>query len=300
MTLITGKTEPDLRGRAVLVTGARGFIGRSLVPQLESWGADVISWDRESLKDPAFQSHSLVQERGALACIHLAGNGNVGECERDPEGAFASNVELTGRVLKRCSELGVSQFVFPSTARVYGSGRLEPYTESDPVSPAGVYASTKGLAELLVKRAARELGFAGWILRMTNVYGRESSPETVLGSLLRQAREGRKSLSLERESPVRDFIFIADVGEAIGQLLAQAVPSQANPSCEVLNLSTGTGTRIGDLGATLAEVAGVQFESRDSSPTEPGDQLVLSPQKLRGLTGWRPKHSLRDGLQASL
>jgi len=228
-----------------------------------------------------------------ITVVHLAGLADAAEANRSRDKAFQTNVELTKDLLEHSVHNGVQQFIFASTGYVYGATGSLPASESAPVCPDSVYATTKLVAENLVRDYASEFKLKTDILRISNVYGPDSPPSTVVGRILQMARE-RQPLSVRSREPVRDFIYIDDVVNAMAVL----IESERGDGCRVFNVSSGIGISVGCLVDTIEALG--RGASPDPCDAASEDRLVLCNDALRAQTRWHPEYSLADGLRACL
>jgi nucleoside-diphosphate-sugar epimerase len=188
--------------------------------------------------------------------------------------------------------------VFPSTGYVYASDSPRPLLETSPVRVSNMYTATKLAAESLVIGHARANRYNAIVVRLSNIYGPDSSKETVIGKIITQARSGQP-IAVNEESPVRDFIFIDDVIEGVFRLIENLIQS----SGQTVNLSTGTGTSICQIINLVSKIMN-QKESASSNLSSSGNpggsSIVLANQLLQSLTGWKPSISLAEGLMLSI
>ncbi len=246
---------------------------------------------------------------GLAAFFHMAGLADAGACQKNPELARRLNVDLVAEALAALSGVACA-FVFPSTGIVYGDALGRPAREDDPLLPAAQYARGKIEAEGLVRAACHAGPLRGAIARLSNLYGPGGGENTVLGRVLAQVRRG-EPLRVWDESPVRDFLHVADAAEGLLRLGLAAnalVPGSlasgplAEGGCLTANLSTGAGTRIGallDLAAELFHTSRLPQE-REPDPAARVSSLVLDNARLTALTGWRPGIGLAQGLHGCL
>jgi UDP-glucose 4-epimerase len=165
----------------VLVTGANGFVGRHLSPELARGGWIV---RRASRTLTGAADEVLIGSigpstdwRDALAevdaVVHLAARVHVPKEEHAPELYRAVNVEGTLNLARCASNAGVRQFVFVSTILVNGrssDGRL-PFSEADILTPQGVYGASKAAAETGLEAIAQDGDMRITVVRPPLIYG---------------------------------------------------------------------------------------------------------------------------------
>jgi nucleoside-diphosphate-sugar epimerase len=296
----------------VLITGAAGIIGRRLVSRLVERGYGIIALIRETALDLNLPSARLLKGdlnntefcNDALAAlcdlpgdnkavIHLAGVGSATIAMRDPVLAVSDNVMLTTRILSASASHGVKRFVYVSTGMVYGRRGPEPILEAIAPVPESIYAASKLAAEVIVQGFTREFGMSSEIARLSNVFGPESPENTVVGRIIAQIRRG-KNVEVMSPAPVRDFIFIDDVVEALCRLLSVT----NEPGCVITNVSSCIGISIGELVAVALEISGRNHAKMAEVKTS-NDCIVLSNKLMVERLGWRPSHSLSEGMKVS-
>ncbi len=304
----------------ILVTGACGFLGRRLVEMLLSRGAAVIGIDSRRPSSDTFVEipsrspfrfiHGSFEKRGneiaselkgrhreKTAVFHMAGLVNVDECRKNPAKAFESNISLTFRVLEFSRNYGIRKFVFPSTGLVYGDRSKRPVTEKDATFPQNIYVATKLSAEAGVEGYSRTFGFSSIVARLGNVYGPNSRPDTVIGTILQQIRKGKK-VAVRDPWAVRDFIHVDDVIEGLVRLF---ISTDEEPGCHMVNLSTGVGSSVKKVMDILC-TAGPFPSTRILPPKgrKGVSKLILKNSLLVKVTGWKPQYTLREGLLLTL
>jgi len=300
----------------VLVTGAGGFLGRRLVPEMARLGILVVATGRQIPKEVEAAAEIVI--RGNLGSprvltkalkalvgrgepgqfrgvIHLAGLSDAELARADPLTAFEENVVRTYELLEACRGSKVRRFLFPSTGLVYGKRCRKLFTEDSPPRPGSFYAATKLAAETLIQGYAEDYGFSCDIVRLSNIYGPGSPDNTVFGQILRRIR-ARKEVRLRSLSPVRDFIYVDDVVTGFIRLLQTG----GEQGYRVVNLSSGVGTAIGKLARTALIAAGHNHRDRMSSFGRTEDVVILSNERLETITGWKPSRTLIEGLRKSI
>jgi len=199
--------------RRILVTGAKGMLGRDLVGLLHSSfpGDEVIGWDIEEIdirkeKDTVAKIETLRPE----VVIHLAAYTDVDGCESNEEGAFAVNAEGARHVALAASKCR-AKMIYLSTDYVFDGEKKEPYLESDPPRPLNVYGHSKLKGEQYVQQEVGDF----LIIRTQWLYG--PFGKNFVDSILRQAGE-KKTLSIVNDqtgSPT----YTVDLAKAICVLI---------------------------------------------------------------------------------
>ena len=174
---------------AVLVTGAGGFLGQTLVDTLIARGTEVLGFDYAAPKDEVLDRwkgraefrQGDIRDAGLIAglaaesgtgdpIIHLAGVLTAG-CDRDPRSAIEVNIGGTRNVLEGALKNGRRRVVFASTIGVYGRGLPQPLTEDMPLEPDGWYGLTKQSAEQMGLLYVRRYGLDFRAVRFAAVTG---------------------------------------------------------------------------------------------------------------------------------
>jgi GDP-4-dehydro-6-deoxy-D-mannose reductase len=287
-----------------LITGGRGFVGTWLSEALVERGADVVLVDRETdVADPeAIGPRVAAAEPDVI--FHLAALSHVGDSWASPSAVLRVNVLGTAEVLAAARALPRPPVVLVvSSAEVYGIVRPEdlPLREDAPVIPSSPYAASKAAAEQVALQAWRGFGQHVVVVRPFNHIGPGQAPTFAVSALARRivqaGRTGATELSVGTMSTRRDFTDVRDVVRAYLSVIEHAPPGS------VLNICSGSDTRIEDVANRLLELSGSDLQLRtDPSLVRPVDVPVLrgSYEALRELTGWQPEipldRSLRDVL----
>jgi UDP-glucose 4-epimerase len=195
-------------------------------------------------------------------CIHLAAKISVDDSLINPDDTIDTNIKGTLNMLEACSSNNVKNFVFASSAAVYGKPKCLPIAEDyvaiDVLSP---YGASKIAAEALVssygnlKKIQRAIS-----LRFFNVYGENQSDEYagVITKFAIRLSRGLPPIIYGDGKQTRDFIFIDDVVDAI---VRSAEPSEdIILSSNTFNVGTGIPTRIDDLARRMIRIFGLQLQ----------------------------------------
>ena len=314
--------------KKVIITGGAGFIGRHLVKRLLScnrYSIVIISdgfapndnflADKKSdqvnhislytadIRDRKTIS-KIFRNENAETCIHLAAKINVIDSIKNPDMTMDINVKGTQNVLEACYESQINNFIFASSAAVYGNVMELPITENHNLNPLSPYGMSKMLAENHVSSYGKLKKIQNVItLRMFNVYGTGQSSEADVIT--------RFALRLSKRLPpviygdgkhTRDFISVDDVVESFllsTKLMETDDKIKQIHSPRVFNIGTGIPTSINELTKKMIEIFGL-----DLQPVYKGgnDERVISHSyaditKANDSLHFVPKKSVDVGLK---
>jgi UDP-glucose 4-epimerase len=211
---------------------------------------------------------------------------------------------VNSRALIECAVRGgVKQFIFSSTAAVYGNPAKVPISEDDAVAPMSPYGSSKLMAEIMLRDAAIAHGLDYVILRYFNVAGADPhlrtgqstrgathlikvAVETALGK-----RPKMEVFGTDYPTPdgtcIRDYIHVADLVRAHADALAYL---RAGGLSATLNCGYGHGFSVLEVIDTVRRVSGVDFRVERVGPRV-GDpaRVVAQSDRARQLLGWKPR-----------
>lgn len=287
------------------------MIGTSLCTRLRASGYQVISAGRVGAKagpDVIWHAGEVLGSAmtGADAVVHLAAHVHVrGKGFSDKEAFESVNTHATLRLAEEAAAQGVRRFVFMSSIGVLGGASSHPLREDDPVRPMNAYARSKCLAEEGLRNVA---GLETVILRPPAVIG-PAAPGN-LGSIVGALRRGLP-LPFGGISNARQFVTLQNLEDAI--LLAISTEAAAgetfhvaNPElvstpqlCRELAEKLRVEARIWPVSPALLQ-AGLALFGRRSLAAGLTQDLRIDTTKIRTLLGWRPKETLREGLQKML
>lgn len=302
-----------------LVTGGAGYIGAHVVAALCEAGTTTVVLDDlstgfferlpsdvplvvGSIRDRDLVRRTLVDHR-VTGVMHLAARKQVAESVAEPLRYYADNVDGLISVLEGCKSAGVRQFVFTSSAAVYGAPDVDLVTEDTPCTPVSPYGETKLIGEWLV-RACSNWGLAATSLRYFNVAG-AATPELVdrgaanLVPLVFQALlAGRRPHVFGTDLPtpdgtcIRDYVHVADVADAH---LAAAAALEAGVPGATYNIGRGHGASVREVLTMIAEITGLDTAA-DDLPRRAGDpaRVVASANLARTELGFVATRDLHE------
>ena len=304
--------------KAVLVTGAGGFIGSHLTERLVRLGHQVrvlvrynarddrghiddlpkdvqaeIEVIRGDLKDPqavadAVEGREVVYHLGALIAIPYS--------YQHPHDVVQTNVVGTAHVLDACRRSSqLERVVLTSTSEVYGTARYVPIDEKHPLRGQSPYAATKIGSDALGESYHRAFGLPVSILRPFNTFGPRQSARAIIPTIISQALT-RPVVKLGRLDPRRDLTYVKDTAEGF-----VAIASCEAAVGHVVNIGRGDDVTIGDLvdkiGVILGKPIKVETETERVRPAASEVERLLAGTALaQSLWGWTPRYSLEEGL----
>ena len=312
----------------VLVTGGAGYIGSHMVLALVEAGERVVVVDNlstgfssalpegvllfigdagdENLVEGVIASHQVD------AIIHFAGSVIVPESMRDPLGYYRNNTMTTRSLLSAAVRCGVRNFIFSSTAAVYGNPDRVPVPEDAPTRPLSPYGSSKLMTEIMLHdvAAAHDLNFV--VLRYFNVAGADPQARIGLATagathLLKVAVEAATGQRARIEvfgtdyptpdgSCIRDFIHVSDLAQAHRAALAYL--RDGGPSV-TLNCGYGRGYTVIETIEAVRRVSGRQFAVQYGQ-RRPGDimTMIADTTRIRNTLDWTPQFDDLDTIAA--
>ncbi|AOJ74945.1 UDP-glucose 4-epimerase [Burkholderia ubonensis] len=317
----------------ILVTGGAGYIGSHTAVELLDHGYDVVIVDNlvnskaESVrrvaqitgKTPAFHQADVCDEAALgkvfdahpiTGAIHFAALKSVGESVAKPLEYYQNNIGGLLTVLKVMRERNVKQFVFSSSATVYGVPERSPIDESFPLSATNPYGQSKLIAEQVLRDL--ELSDPSWriaTLRYFNPVGAHASgligedPAGIPNNLMpyvAQVAVGKlaklRVFGSDYPTPdgtgVRDYIHVVDLAQGHIAALDALVKRDAS---FVVNLGTGQGYSVLEVVRAFEKASGrpVPYEL---VARRPGDvaECYANPQAAADVIGWRAKFGLDE------
>jgi nucleoside-diphosphate-sugar epimerase len=302
----------------VLVTGANGFVGRSLCECLITHGHVVVPAVRR-VSNRAGEAvvgniDGATDWATALAAcdavVHLAARVHVmGDTAQDPLALYrATNTEATLNLARQAAQAGVKRFVFISTIKVNGEGRDAPYRETDVPAPEDTYAISKWEAEQGLQRIAADTGLEVVILRPPLVYG-----PGVKANFLRLLRTVARGwpLPLGAIRNRRSLLYLDNFVDAIrvcivhpaaaGQtfLLDDGEPVSTPELIRALARAMGRPARLLAVPVGVLELAGAMLGKRAAVARLTGS-LFVDSSLIRSYLGWTPPFSMEAGLTATV
>jgi len=301
-----------------LVTGAAGFIGRSIAAALLKRGESVRGIDNfitgkrtnlAGLEGMEFIEGDLANPADcARACsgveivFHEAALASVPRSVKDPAGTNLHCVTATLNMLVAAREAGVRRVVYAGSSSAYGDTPTLPKREEMLPKPISPYAVAKLAGEHYMQAFARVYGLETVTLRYFNVFGPFQDPTShysgVLAIFCRKMLAGEQPTIYGDGEQSRDFTFIDNVVH--GNLLAAAAPAQ-KVSGQMMNLATGSRITLNEVFRILRDLTGYSGDPSYAENRSGDIRDSLADIQLAGeLLGYKPVVDFREGLRRTV
>ncbi len=286
----------------ILVTGAGGFVGRHLIPALQTAFPDAAIEASSFDVADGEAVRSAVQAMQPDACLHLAAISAIPAAQADPDLAWRVNLGGTLTLARALAEVPGSTLVFVSTADAYGQSFKTGVAldETAALNPMNTYSATKAAADLAMGVAARE-GLHVVRVRPFNHTGPGQSSSFAVAAFARQVARIAAGLQppelhVGALDPSRDFLDVRDVCRAYALCLRHR---EVIPSGTILNIASGVPRRVGDVLAELLSLADVTAEIRtDPARLRPSEIALAAGDATlaRSMLDWSPAIPWRQTL----
>ena len=311
-----------LENSKILVIGASGFIGSSLVKEiLKEPIKELIIYDNftrgkienieESLKDPRckiFPHGGDIRDidildkamQGVDYVFHLAAMWLL-HCKDFPRTAFEVNIVGTFNVLEACVKNKVKKLIYSSSASVYGDAVQVPMTEDHPFNNKNFYGATKISGEAMCTAYNDRYGLEIIGLRYMNVYGpgqdQHAAYSGVIPNVLNKIDKNEAPIVNGDGSQAYDFIYVEDVARSNLDALKSDI------KFGFYNVGTEIQTTIKELCSIILRLKNSKLKINFIPySTSDARQLVKnrvgSKKKIEKEIKFKHKHSLEDGLKA--
>ena len=318
----------------VLLAGGAGYIGSHTCVELIEAGHSVVVVDNFSNSCPeairrvekitgaqiplyeadvcsAAAVEKIFSENKIDAVIHFAGLKAVGESCEKPLLYYRNNIDSTLTLLETMQKFGVSNFIFSSSATVYGTPKTVPLVETMPTgSPTNPYGWTKLMMEqILTDTANANPDMSIVILRYFNPIGAHKSgligedPNGIPNNLMpyiTQVAAGRlpqlgvfgDDYPTHDGTGVRDYIHVVDLAKGHVKAIDY---SGEHKGVEIVNLGTGTGYSVLDIVKAFEKVNNIKIPYA-IKPRRSGDvaECYANAEKAERVLGWKAEKNLEE------
>ncbi|MGC1423509.1 MAG: SDR family oxidoreductase [Terracidiphilus sp.] len=301
-----------------LVTGAAGFIGRSIAAALLKRGEDVRGIDNfitgkrgnlAGLEDMEFVEGDLTDpQQCARACegvevvFHEAALASVPRSVADPAGTNLNCVTATLNLLVAARAAGVRRVVYAGSSSAYGDTPTLPKHEDMLPNPISPYAVAKLAGEHYMRAFARVYGLETVVLRYFNVFGPFQDPAShysgVLAIFCRRMLAGEQPTIYGDGEQSRDFTYIENV--VLANLMAADAAAE-KVSGQMMNVATGSRCTLNETFCILRELTGYKGEPAYEAPRSGDIRDSLADIRRAGeLLGYSPIVDFREGLRRTV
>lgn len=306
----------------ILVTGADGFIGSHLVEQLikkgekvkafvfynsfNTWGW-LDTFPKELLAEIEIFAGDIRDPNGVRAAMkdvdevfHLAALIAIPFSYHSPDSYVDTNIKGTLNVLQAARDLGTKRVLITSTSEVYGTAQYVPIDELHPFQGQSPYSATKIGADRLAESFYRSFEMPITIVRPFNTYGPRQSARAVIPTVITQLLSGMTEIKLGSLTPTRDFNYVKDTAQGFID-----IAWSDKTIGQEINIASQQEISIGQLAQELIDQINPKAkiicdEQRLRPEKSEINRLLGSNKKIRELTAWEPKYSLKEGLAETI
>ena len=251
------------------------------------------------------QVHKILKENKYEIIMHFASSINVEESYDHPIQYYKNNVTNTLNLLECMIDLKILNFIFSSTAAVYGEPVAIPIKEEQKLSPINPYGKTKSVVENILSDYDKSYGLKYISLRYFNAcgahidgtIGERHNPETHLIPLILQTASGRRNnfkiygddYKTKDGTCVRDYIHVMDIAEAHLLSLEKLIQTQIS---DIYNIGNKKGYSVREIIDMVEKITQTKIpykisEKRKGDPAE----LIADNSKITEKLNWRAKYS---------
>ena len=313
--------------RAILVTGAAGFIGFHVARQLLAEGRSVVGLDNlNGYYDPALKQARLsllasesgfsfvkadLADRATMAAlfarhrfaqvVHLAAQAGVRHSIEQPQSYVDSNLQGFLNVLEGCRRHGCRHLVYASSSSVYGANTKLPFSVQDRTDhPVSFYAATKKANEVMAQSYSHLYRLPVTGLRFFTIYGPWGRPDMAMFLFVNAIMAGKPIRLFNHGRMRRDFTYIDDVTRVVSKLIDLVPadnPAAANAPSRVYNVGNHRPEELMHVVELLERELG-RTAIKELLPMQPGDvvETFADVEDLMRDTGFAPSTPIEHGV----
>ncbi|MGN6399598.1 MAG: NAD-dependent 4,6-dehydratase LegB [Flavisolibacter sp.] len=312
----------ELNKKKVLITGADGFIGSHLVERLLEEGCEVKafcyynsfnswgwldSFPKEKLKQIEVFTGDIRDPNGVRTAMqdvdvvfHLAALIAIPFSYHSPDSYIDTNVKGTLNVIQAAKDFKTQRVLVTSTSEVYGTAQYVPIDEKHPRQPQSPYSASKIGADCIAESFYRSFDLPLTIVRPFNTFGPRQSARAVIPTIITQLLNGKSEIKLGDITPTRDLVYVKDTVNGFIEIAKSE--RLIGHDC---NIATESEITVGDLAQELInQINPAAKVVTDGQRLRPGKSEVFrlfgSNKKIKELTSWQQRYSLKDGLAETI
>lgn len=279
--------------KKILVTGSSGFIGESLVADLQQKNYQILTFDS---KDGDISDVDLSQKYAneeISHVFHLAAKTFVPHSWENPLGFYKTSILGTQQVLELCRQNTIPMtFV---SAYVYGTPNETPISEKLTPAPNNPYAHSKYLAEELCRFYAEYYHVQITIARPFNIYGKNQKKHFLIPHILTQVLN-QNEITVKDLHPKRDYIYLDDLIDGLIKTI------ESDQKFSIYNFGSGIEYSVKEIIDIIQMVAGTNKTIVSENSERPNEisSVVADISKAKKELGWATKYSFEDGIREIL
>lgn len=281
----------------VIITGAKGFIGKELVSQCRKQGIEVIEIDIVESQEKNYHKADITSKeiykiipRGADAIIHLAALSRDPDCRNKAYDCFNLNVMGTLNLIEAAQKKDVKQFIFASSEWVYDdfTGIKDEDSAINIANHKSEYALSKLVSEANLRQKYQHGFCPVTILRFGIIYGERKTNWSAVESLF-NAVNTKKEISVGSLGTGRCFIHVSDIASGI-------IKSIGLKGFNIINIQGDKLITLKDIIETSKKILNKNPKITEKDPNN-ANVRNISNKKAKRLLNWEPKIGLEEGLK---
>ncbi len=316
----------------ILLIGGAGYIGSHVYQSLKERGDveihivdDLSTGNNDIFNDCAInhvacktsinnENLKIIFNKYKYDCVmHFASKTSIAESEQNPQIYYVNNVIGTFNVLELCRNYNVKNFIFSSSASVYGEQKISPVKEGAVLKPSNVYGNTKLICEKLIEDYSKAYKLNYTVLRYFNVCG--ANPDGSNGDTRKDAAHlipiviekikkgetiyiyGNNHFTKDKTA-IRDYVHVMDIANANSLCLDYMLNlDELNDKGLILNLGSGTGTSVKEVIRACEKVLNKKTNVSYELPRAGDIAKVYADISLaKEILNWEPKYSNIDDI----
>ena len=282
----------------ILLLGGTGFIGTSLLSQLEKKNSIKIMIHNSNVETSAQKFNGNILLKNSF--INQIDDGQtiinlLGQITSNESDFYSSNIIGGLNLLNSCIGKKIKQIIFISSINVYGENLERSSTETDQLYPKTNYGHIKMLTENLYKEFSETHGINTTVLRFANIYG--STKKTGFLSKLIKSTKNKKIIPecYNNGNQQRDFLFIDDVIDCMENII-----NYKNDGFEIFNISSGMRYSMNTVISKIENITNTKLNVK-YSPEIPDEKCIWADNsKAKKLLDFEPKFDIDSGLKSSI
>ena len=277
-----------------ILFGGSGFFG----PVILNKDKDIISIGRTPPPKETLNEHIYLENLDHLhkldkldfdKVIFLIGSSNHHEINLKPTMGIDFNVYPIQKILDYLKLRKIKKFICFTTILLYDRTKMKlPVSEDQDINPfTNKYIFSKYLSEQIVKFYSEAV--PSIIVRLSNIYGYTKLSRPDLVPTIMQDIFEKENVKIWNNKPERDFIFTEDAADAVLKLINSDFTG-------TVNLGSGKKCSLKEMTEIIEKMSGKKIISEDKQVSGPM-KFVTDISKLQKITNWKPKFSLKEGLE---